>query len=131
MRCIISGKLAEMPVNCDSAVDDIEDIVNKEDLTPNERNVPRKRIVPKITKRRKQSANTDEQDVQADSIIPGKNLAGYIDQTQTCVVIAVDLDIKNIVLMIVFLTDHIHVLVDVNGIPCVSLQLRIALMYTI
>ncbi|MBN3306098.1 CDKAL methylthiotransferase, partial [Amia calva] len=57
-----------MPATCDSQLDDIEDMVSAEDPTPNNRQFARKNIVPRARKRNQQE---NEEDLQADSIIPG------------------------------------------------------------
>ncbi|XP_042188360.1 threonylcarbamoyladenosine tRNA methylthiotransferase [Callorhinchus milii] len=58
-----------MPAACDSLVEDIEDIVSAQDITPNDRHFAKKSVVPRARKRNKHKQ--DEEDLQADSVIPG------------------------------------------------------------
>ena len=57
---------------CGAAVEDIEDIVNKNDPTPNDRVTPRKVVLPRV-KRKTTKTNIQEQEERpiADSYIPG------------------------------------------------------------
>lgn len=53
---------------CNSLIDDIEDMVSAQDLTPNERQFVRKSIVPRARRRKEQQI---AEELEADSIIPG------------------------------------------------------------
>uniref|UniRef100_A0A674MZY5 tRNA-t(6)A37 methylthiotransferase n=1 Tax=Takifugu rubripes TaxID=31033 RepID=A0A674MZY5_TAKRU len=55
-----------MPSACDSAIEDIEDMVSFNDPTPQDRQSARKRIIPRSRKK-----NVEHEELQADSLIPG------------------------------------------------------------
>ncbi|XP_064299767.1 threonylcarbamoyladenosine tRNA methylthiotransferase isoform X2 [Phalacrocorax carbo] len=60
-----------MPAACDSALEDIEDIVSAEDLKPHDRQFVRKNVFPKVRKRNSQKNIQADDDPPSDSIIPG------------------------------------------------------------
>ncbi|KAM7382630.1 hypothetical protein PAMP_002353 [Pampus punctatissimus] len=57
-----------MPSACDSLIEDIEDMVSSSDPTPHERQSARKSIIPRS---RKKKEILDNEELQADSLIPG------------------------------------------------------------
>ncbi|XP_046895827.1 threonylcarbamoyladenosine tRNA methylthiotransferase [Hypomesus transpacificus] len=57
-----------MPSACGSQIDDIEDMVSLEDLTPQDRQFARKSVIPRARKRNHQDP---VEELQADSVIPG------------------------------------------------------------
>ncbi|XP_074063050.1 threonylcarbamoyladenosine tRNA methylthiotransferase [Macrotis lagotis] len=57
--------------SCDSPLEDIEDIVSREDSKPHDRHFSRKNIVPKVRIRNTQKCLQEEDDPPNDSTIPG------------------------------------------------------------
>uniref|UniRef100_A0A7N4UZ41 CDK5 regulatory subunit associated protein 1 like 1 n=1 Tax=Sarcophilus harrisii TaxID=9305 RepID=A0A7N4UZ41_SARHA len=57
--------------SCDSPLEDIEDIVSREDSKPHDRYFSRKSIVPKVRIRNTQKCLQEEDDPPNDSTIPG------------------------------------------------------------
>ncbi|XP_071505002.1 threonylcarbamoyladenosine tRNA methylthiotransferase-like [Diadema antillarum] len=57
--------------SCELGIDDIEDIVSVGDATPKERFANKPAVVPKVLKRRKDRGQKTEEQVCAESIIPG------------------------------------------------------------
>ncbi|XP_030345850.1 threonylcarbamoyladenosine tRNA methylthiotransferase [Strigops habroptila] len=63
--------MKKMPAACDSALEDIEDIVSAEDLKPHDRQFVMKNVFPKVRKRNSQKDTQADDDPPSDSIIPG------------------------------------------------------------
>ncbi len=57
-------------MSCTEGLDDIEDIISKDDLTPNDRISIKKDVLPKARKGKRSKLPMDEKPV-SDSIIPG------------------------------------------------------------
>ncbi|KAM5298328.1 threonylcarbamoyladenosine tRNA methylthiotransferase [Ctenodactylus gundi] len=57
--------------SCDMLLDDIEDIVSREDSKPQERHFARKHVLPKVRRRHTQTYSTEESSPPSDSTIPG------------------------------------------------------------
>ncbi|XP_053792130.1 threonylcarbamoyladenosine tRNA methylthiotransferase isoform X2 [Vidua chalybeata] len=60
-----------MPAACESALEDIEDIVSAEDLKPHDRQFVRRNVFPKVRKRNSQKNIQTDDEPPSDSIIPG------------------------------------------------------------
>ncbi|XP_068056165.1 threonylcarbamoyladenosine tRNA methylthiotransferase isoform X1 [Anomalospiza imberbis] len=60
-----------MPAACESALEDIEDIVPAEDLKPHDRQFVRRNVFPKVRKRNSQKNIQTDDEPPSDSIIPG------------------------------------------------------------
>ncbi|XP_063958280.1 threonylcarbamoyladenosine tRNA methylthiotransferase-like [Lytechinus pictus] len=59
-----------MPSACEVGIDDIEDIISAGDVTPKERFANKQDVMPKVMNRKKDRRKKEE-DIRADSIIPG------------------------------------------------------------
>ncbi|XP_008056811.1 threonylcarbamoyladenosine tRNA methylthiotransferase, partial [Carlito syrichta] len=57
--------------SCDTLLDDIEDIVSREDSKPQDRHFSRKHVVPKVRRRNTQKYLQEENSPPSDSTIPG------------------------------------------------------------
>lgn len=63
-----------MPGVCDEIIDDIEDLISSQDITPKERYSSRKSVSVRSKKRENKNDSEPAEKVILESVVPGNNL---------------------------------------------------------